>query len=217
MGEIAFFARTFRAPCAKMRLMPHQLANRVREFRKARGLSQEELAARIGDDLSISTISRIESGRIKLSRDWLEKIGAALGVNPIELIADASSQVRLIPVIGRVSAGDWAEAIQSPEGWLPIPANIGGANAFALKPIGDSMDNVVGEGEFVVVDPDQRDLMPGQAFIILNGQGEATFKRYRADPPRLEPDSSNPEHQPILIGREPFVVLGRVVFAAREL
>jgi repressor LexA len=197
--------------------MPQKLANRVRELRKARGLSQEELAARIDDDVSISTISRIEAGRIKLSQEWLERIGGALGVNPIELIADASSQVRLIPVIGRVSAGDWAEAIQSPDGWLPIPAGVGGPNAFALKPMGDSMNNVVGEGEFVVVDPDQMDLMPGRAYIVMNGQDQATFKRYRSDPPRLEPDSSNPEHQPIMIGREPFVILGRVVFAAREL
>jgi repressor LexA len=191
-----------------------KFGNRIRELRKARGLSQEELALRIGGDTSTSTISRIEAGRINLTQAWLEKIGSALGVNPIDLIADAASQVRLIPIIGYVSAGQWAEAIEAPDGWLPIPGDIGGPQAFALKPKGDSMDQLAAEGEFIVVDPDQLELIAGKAYIVTNGEGDATFKRYRPDPPRLEPDSSNPEHQPILIGREPFLVVGRVVYAA---
>jgi repressor LexA len=194
-----------------------KLANRIRELRKARGLSQEELALRIGGDTSTSTISRLESGRIALTQEWLQTIGAALNVNPFELIADRASQIRLIPVIGYVSAGKWAEAIEDPDGWHPVPANIGGPSLFALKPKGDSMDNVASEGEIIVVDPDQLELIPGKAYIITNGEGDATFKRYQPDPPRLEPDSSNPDHQPIQIGREPFLIVGRVVYATRLL
>jgi repressor LexA len=194
-----------------------RLANRIRELRKARGISQEELALRIGNDTSISTISRIEAGRINLTQAWLEKIGHALGVNPFELIADATSQVRLVPIIGYVSAGQWAEAIAAPDGWLPLPGNIGGPSAFALRPQGDSMDQLAPEGEYIVVDPDQRELIPGRAYIITNGEGEATFKRYQADPPRLEPDSSNPEHKPILIGSDLFLIVGRVIYSAKEL
>lgn len=197
--------------------MGERLANRIREIRKARGLSQEELALRLGDDTSTSTISRIEAGRINLTQAWLEKLGAALNVNPLELIADAASQVRLVPVIGYVAAGQWAEAIEEPDSWHPVPGDVGGPKAFALKPKGDSMDNVASEGEIIVVDPDQLELIDGKAYIVTNAEGEATFKRYRADPPRLEPDSSNPEHKPILIGREPFLVVGRVVYATRFL
>lgn len=172
---------------------------------------------RLGGDVSISTISRLESGRIALTQAWIHRLGPALGINPVELISDAASQVRLVPVIGHVSAGQWAEAIEDPLDWLPIPGTIGGPKAFALKPKGDSMDQLAGDGEFIVVDPDQIDLIPGRAYIVTNGSGEATFKRYRADPPRLEPDSSNPDHKPILIGREPFLIVGRVIYATREL
>lgn len=199
-----------------MAIMGERLANRIREIRKARGISQEELALRTGAE-STSTISRLESGRINLTQEWMARIGQALAINPLEIIADQASQIRLVPVIGYVSAGQWAEAIEDPASWLPIPGNIGGPRAFALMPRGDSMDQIAPEGEFVVVDPDQLDLEPGRAFIVTNGAGEATFKRYRADPPRLEPDSSNPEHQPILIGREPFLIVGRVIYATREL
>lgn len=191
--------------------------NRIRQIRKIKGLSQEELAYRIGDDVSPATISRLEAGRIGLTQAWLERIGRALGVNPLELITDETAQIRLLPVIGFVAAGGWAEAIEHPEGYLPVPVNVGGPSAFALRPRGDSMDQVAEEDEFIVVDPDQRDLIAGKAYVVTDGHGAATFKRYRADPPRLEPDSSNPEHQPIMLGREPFLVVGRVTYATRQL
>lgn len=197
--------------------MKESLPNRIREFRKARNLSLEELAFRVGEDTSLTTLSKLERGRMELTHRWLERIGQALGVSPLELIADATSQVRLVPVLGSVPAGDLAEAIADPQGWLPVPGNIGGDRAFALKPKGDSMDQLVEEGGYIVVDPDELDLIPGRAYVVTTSDGQSTFKRYRPDPPRLEPDSSNPEHQPIFVGREPFVIAGRVIYAAHEL
>jgi repressor LexA len=122
-----------------------------------------------------------------------------------------------VPVLGAVPAGDLSEAIQDPQGWLPVPGNIGGEKAFALRPAGDSMNELVEEGGYIVVDPDDLDLVPGRAYVVTTADGRSTFKRFRADPPRLEPESSNPDHQPILIGREPFVIAGRVIYAAHEL
>ena len=70
---------------------------------------------------------------------------------------------------------------------------------------------------YVVVDPDMRDLIDGKVYAVMNGSAETTVKRYRENPPRLVPCSSNPEHKDIAIGREPFTVIGRVVFRASEL
>lgn len=197
--------------------MRKALPNRIREFRKAQGLSLEELAFKVGEEVSITAISRLERGRMELTQRWLERIGAALGINPIELIGDAASEVRMIPILGAVPAGDLAEAIEDPRGWFPLPASAAGQRAYALEPEGDSMDLMLRDHEIIVVDPDQLDLISGRAYIVMDGAGQATFKRYHADPPRLEPDSSNPAHQPIMIGREPFVIKGRVVYAARAL
>lgn len=198
--------------------MSEKLPNRIREIRKLRGLSQEELAAKIGEDVTGATISRLETGRIALTQEWLYKLGPALNVSAIELITDKSAEVRLIPVIGFVAAGNWSEAIAAPDGYWPIPADAGGPSAFALRPKGDSMDSVAEEGRsIIIVDPDQLDLIPGRAYIVTNAEGEATFKRYRADPPRLEPDSANPEHKPIMLGREPFLIVGRVTYATHQL
>ena len=54
------------------------------------------------------------------------------------------------------------------------------------------------------------DLVNGGYYIIRNGDGETTFKRYIENPARLEPCSSNPEHQAIYPGQSPFEVIGRV-------
>ena len=191
--------------------------NRIRDFRKSRGLSLEELAFQLGEDVSITTVSRLERGRMQLTQRWLERISAALQVSPIELMSETPADVRLIPLLGSVPAGEPGEAIEDPQGWFPIPAKVSGPKAFALSPKGDSMDRLAAEGEIIVVDPEDLDLVPGRAYVVRNGSGESTFKRYRSDPPRLDPESSNPAHKPILIGREPFVIVGRVVYAAREL
>ncbi len=59
---------------------------RLRELRKARGLTQVQLAELCG--MPQSTISRIESGSTTgVDFDTLDRVAAALGVHPSELIA----------------------------------------------------------------------------------------------------------------------------------
>ncbi len=55
-----------------------ELARLVIKHRAALGLSQEELAQRVGT--SYSAISRIESGRHKTSIDTLQRLATALGL-----------------------------------------------------------------------------------------------------------------------------------------
>lgn len=191
--------------------------NYIRQIRKERGVSQEELAARISDDATGATISRLESGRMALTLDWMVRIASALQVPVQDLIAEGASPVRLVPVIGQISAGNWQEAVNEPIGTVPIPAEAAGPKAFALKPLGDSMDQLVSEEGYVIVDPDQRELIPRKVYAFRNEHGETTFKRYAESPPRLEPCSRNPEHEPMLLGAEPLVVIGRVVLAVQPL
>ena len=98
---------------------------------------------------------------------------------------------------------------------MPIPSSAAGPNAFALQPLGDSMNLVVREDGYAIVDPDQRELVGGKVYALRNEHGETTFKRYVESPPRLEPCSTNPAHVPILLGAEPLVVIGRIVLAVQ--
>ena len=61
----------------------------VRNRREARGLSQEELAARAG--IHRTYVSSIELGKVRLGLDIAKKVADGLGVTLSDLLADAES------------------------------------------------------------------------------------------------------------------------------
>lgn len=66
---------------------PPDVTNRIREVRKALGLTLEELAARTG--ISWQTIQRYETGVRNIKLESLKQIAEALGVTSAELMRDA--------------------------------------------------------------------------------------------------------------------------------
>ena len=64
----------------------YDLGQRIRKFRRARGLSQEQLAERVG--ISITHMSHIETGNIKLSLSVFVDIASALEVQADALLYD---------------------------------------------------------------------------------------------------------------------------------
>lgn len=62
----------------------NQLANRIKELRNQRGMSQELLSEESG--LSLRTIQRVENGESNPTGDSLKRLSHALNVNPDELI-----------------------------------------------------------------------------------------------------------------------------------
>ena len=180
----------------------------------------EQVGALLRPEITLATVAKLETGQISLTLDYINDFARVLDTTPIEIISvDASDggSMRMLPVLGDIAAGNWAEELAQTGDFIPVAPDIAGPNAFALRPRGDSMDKIVQDGGFVVIDPDQRELIDGKAYAVRNGAGEATCKAFRASPPRLEPCSTNPAHQPIIIGSEPFVAIGRVVFAGMML
>ena len=68
----------------------YQIGQRIRKYRKAQGLSQEELAARAG--ISVTHRSHIETGNTKLSLPVFAGLANALGVQADELLLDRGSE-----------------------------------------------------------------------------------------------------------------------------
>jgi transcriptional regulator with XRE-family HTH domain len=83
------------------------MRNRVREVRKAQGLTLAEVAARCDPPTTAVTIGRLETGMRNLTIAWVERLAAALGVEPAALIVSDESQV--VPVAAVLEA-DGAEA-----------------------------------------------------------------------------------------------------------
>lgn len=183
---------------------------RVRSLRAEAGITQDALADLIGT--TKATISKIERSTVPPKMEWIEKLSAALKVEQAALLfgdatQSAKNQASYIPVIGMIAAGSWREAIQSSEEHIPV------VNAkphmFALKVEGDSINRVAISGSYVAIDPSNPTLNDGSIYAVQNAEGEATLKRFRRNPDRLEPDSTNPEYKPILLGSEAITVIGR--------
>jgi repressor LexA len=185
------------------------IPNRVRALRAERGWSLAELADRAGT--TASQIMKLEKSQRKLDLNWIERLAKAFGIPTGELMGQADHlplNPFLIPLVGEIAAGNWREAIQHYEEMIFPPVDGLSKAAFALRTRGDSMDRVIPDGGYVVIDPGEADLREGKVYAVMNSEGETTIKRFRSDPARLEPCSTNPEHQPISLGREQFTVIG---------
>lgn len=170
-------------------------------------MSQTELAKLIG----------IEKNKLNKSLNGKRRI-TAKEMDAIKGVLDRAQPVkRSIPVIGQVAAGNWKEALQHPIDDMPAPASDIPARAFALRVSGDSMDMLVDDGATIVVDPEDRVLFNERYYVILNQQGEATFKQFKSDPARLVPCSTNPLHREIVLGGETFEVVGRIIWRAARM
>lgn len=119
--------------------------------------------------------------------------------------------VRWVPLIGLASAGAWREAISFSMGEVSVRADKAGRKAFAVEICGDSMDKILPEGGWAVVDPDMTSLYDEKVYLVMNADYDATLKRYRSNPARLEPVSHNPTYETIMIEPGTISVVGRVV------
>lgn len=63
------------------------MLTRLREIRKAKGLTLQQVAERATPPTTAQTIGRLETGVRTLSVGWIDRIAAALEVAPEELIA----------------------------------------------------------------------------------------------------------------------------------
>jgi transcriptional regulator with XRE-family HTH domain len=69
----------------------YEIGQRIRKFRKAHNLSQEQLAEQIG--ISTTHLSHIETGNTKLSLPVFVKIAETLSIQTDELLHDSPQNV----------------------------------------------------------------------------------------------------------------------------
>ena len=82
------------------------MITRLREVRKARGLTLEDVAARCDPPTTAQTIGRLETGTRTVSVKWLNRIAAALGVQASDLIdLPESETVPVAALVGPDGAG----------------------------------------------------------------------------------------------------------------
>lgn len=93
--------------------------NRIRDIRKARGLTLADLAAACSPPTTAQTIGRLETGMRQLSLGWMNKIAAALGVEPASLMrAETTAPAQIVAELG----ASGPEALTHPREALPPSA-----------------------------------------------------------------------------------------------
>lgn len=98
------------------------MINRIRDIRKQKGLTLADVAARCSPPTTAQTIGRLETGMRQLSLTWMNKIAAALEVEPELLVRGTDSeQPRYIARF--TEAG--AEALTAPRDAI-LPTELGG-------------------------------------------------------------------------------------------
>ena len=178
----------------------------VRATMKEREVTREVLAEAAGLTHA-SAVSKILSGERQVKVGEASRIYDYLGLAQIE-----GTSTRAIPIIGLTAAGNWREAVDIPLGRMVIPSHIASKRAFAVEVKGDSMNLLIEDGGWVVIDPEDIVLIPGKSYLIQNDDFGVTVKRYQKLPARFEPVSTNGEHKPFEVTELRYHILGRVVW-----
>ncbi|NML88735.1 hypothetical protein HHL26_06595 [Sphingobium sp. TB-6] len=171
---------------------------------KRLGVKGKEIAVVLG--IAPSAVTGLYRGTRQLKLDEARKLMQWI----------SGENTREIPLIGMAGAGRWVEAVELTDTRLEIPKVIDAPGTFAVTVAGDSMNLVLPEGAFAIVDVKQNELFSGNIYLLKNEENEATIKVYRNDPARFEPQSTNPEHEPIILGNRNYQVIGRVTGALQK-
>jgi repressor LexA len=122
----------------------------------------------------------------------------------------------LVPLLGRVQAGDPTVAVEEPLGYLPVRPRSAPDGLFALRVRGESMTGAgILPGDVVVVRR-QATAEPGDVVVAMVGD-EATVKTLRRRRGRLELHPANPAFEPIVPRTGALALLGKVVEVRRIL
>ena len=126
----------------------------------------------------------------------------------------------LIPVVGKIAAGQPILAEQYIEGYLPVDPNIYGMKTsddlFYLKVAGESMNMKIKNGDFALIHK-QDYAEDGDIIVaIVNSDDEATLKRYKKLNDQfvlLEPMSTDPTIEPITVDLKntKFQIIGKAI------
>ncbi len=98
------------------------MINRIRDIRRNKGLTLADVAARCRPATTAQTIGRLETGTRQLSLVWMNRIGAALGVDPELLVRGETAEQP--KYIARLTA-DGAEPLSAPRDAI-LPTALGG-------------------------------------------------------------------------------------------
>lgn len=200
----------------------------IRQLRKERGLTQEQLGEMLSPKVNRAAINKWEAGRVSnIKRSHIAQMATIFGVDPVKLMCFGDSlplknatplndTVR-IPLLGKVAAGTplFNEGNIIGEEYVDPRMVADGSSLFALRVSGDSMTPVLQNGDILIV-REQPDADDGDIVVATVNGEEACVKKLKRYPDALALVSLNPMYEPMIFSGEqvdslPVAVLGKVV------
>lgn len=180
---------------------------KMKEFAKALDIPPEELMG-WNDPNLMNNINKLTQNLTNIA-----DIALDIGLEQEDLITLFNSLIPPITVYGKVCAGDGIEALEAPIDEIGDPYYRIIGEKFALLVEGDSMNNVVNNGMYAIIQK-QPLVKNGEIAVVLIDNEVGMLKRFYQldDMVILRPDSTNPDHKPLtFIGEEinSLKILGR--------
>lgn len=202
----------------------------LKETRKATGLTQERASMLSG--IPLGTLRRWEQGVNEPDMESIIKLADLYGVSTDTILGSRHAAViegikpmvdmRMvdIPLIGSIAAGTPIEMVESNETYpISMRKHEEYPSAFLLKVKGDSMNRILPNGSYALVDPCDDVERDGQPYAVCVNGYDATIKRVRKlnNGFELVPDSTDPTYTAQVFnynepGTETITVIGRVVY-----
>lgn len=162
-------------------LLNVSMGNNIKLYRDRIQWSQGKLASAVGTTAQM--IGLLESGKRKLTVDWMEKLAPPLGVLPSDLMLSSKS----VPVLGYVGAGAEVYSIDDHakgSGMFETSAPPQGAtpSMVALVVRGDSMSPAYEDGDIIYYDQQvtgDYDHLVGKRVVARLEDGRTFVKKLR--------------------------------------
>ncbi len=207
------------------------LADRIQERLSNLGMSQRELAERVG--LSQVSVHKLTSGKTESSRriveiakalscspDWLQS-----GIKPASTVSFAETQFVKIPILDVELAAGVGTRIDMEEvtDWVPISQDWIYANRLpeshlvVVRVSGDSMSPRLQDGDMLLVNTAEKQPMSGKVYAIANGDElrvKRLIKQMRGSWVISSDNKHDPAYQDELVPPHEFTqlrVVGRVI------
>ena len=189
----------------------------IRTLREKQGLSQEQLANRLGYR-DRSTIAKIETGKQGLSQSKIKQFASFFKVSVYHIMGiEEMPTTYKVPILGSIACGAPILAQEHIDGYTGVPDTIHADFALICK--GDSMMGArIYDGDLVYI-RQQETVENGEIAAVLI-DGEATLKRVRLGPDSISLMPENPMYRPIILWGEEMnqiQILGKAVAFTAEL
>lgn len=195
-------------------------AQRLKDLRESRGISQDKLAADINKSKGL--VSMYESGKRTPPFETQEIIADYFNVgldylmgrdNVYMKISSDSERFAMLPIIGSVAAGVPLEESQDINGYVEVSGDTN--NTFALQVHGDSMEPEMHDGDTVIIKRMPNYKNSDIVVARVNGY-EYTVKRLKKNNDDIMLIPINRDYDPMVFKNDTVYIEGKVIEVRRQ-